>query len=168
MRRNKPYWLCDGIYPAWPVFIDSIMNAVSHKQRYFAKRQEAARKDIERAFGVLQAMWHIIAMPSRFESIEKMQTVMRCVVILHNMMVEDRSFEDVDEGEEFGVGIVVRETAPPMWEGLVRVSTSRDVSPVPGSLAARCALEQFKTNASEKNLTKRLLVDHLWAQHGDI
>ena len=49
------YYLTDGIYPKWSTFIQSIKLPQSPKQELFAKAQEAARKDVERAFGVLQA-----------------------------------------------------------------------------------------------------------------
>ncbi|XP_042067335.1 uncharacterized protein LOC121810645 [Salvia splendens] len=41
----------------------SIRQPVGQKQTYFAKKQEGARKDVERAFGVLQAQWAIIRCP---------------------------------------------------------------------------------------------------------
>ena len=52
VRRNKPYWLVDLIYPKWPVFMETILDAVSRKHKLYATMQEAARKDVERAFGV--------------------------------------------------------------------------------------------------------------------
>ena len=167
VRRNKPYWLTDGIYPDWPVFIDSIMNPSTKKQKFFAAMQEATRKDIERAFGVLQSMWHIITVPSRFESITMMQKVMTCVVILHNMVVEERGHAAVEDGDAFAEDVKVRAGAAPMWEGMVAVSTSKE-SVTPGSLAARCVVQEFTTRTQEKELTKRLLVNHLWEQHGDM
>ncbi|XP_048605582.1 uncharacterized protein LOC111203750 [Brassica napus] len=49
------YYLTDGIYPKWSTFIQSITLPQTPKQELFAKVQEAIRKDVERAFGVLQA-----------------------------------------------------------------------------------------------------------------
>uniref|UniRef100_A0A0D3BI88 Uncharacterized protein n=1 Tax=Brassica oleracea var. oleracea TaxID=109376 RepID=A0A0D3BI88_BRAOL len=49
------YYLTDGIYPNWSTFIQSITLPQCPKQELFAKVQEAPRKDVERAFGVLQA-----------------------------------------------------------------------------------------------------------------
>ncbi|XP_057787015.1 uncharacterized protein LOC131004359 [Salvia miltiorrhiza] len=65
--------------------------------------QEAARKDIERAFGVLQARWAIVKGPSRLWSKEAMSDIMFTCIILHNMIIEDEGEqatqweEDVDE-----------------------------------------------------------------------
>lgn len=167
IRRNKPYWLTDAIYPNWPIFIATILNPATNKQKLFAKVQEAARKDIERAFGVLQSMWHIITVPSRFETVDAMKTVIKCVIILHNMVVEDRLFEASEEEEEFTEGVVVRSNRPPMWEGLVEVSGGGGTEAAPGSLAARCAVEEFKEQQEEHDLTKRLLMEHVWSHHGE-
>ncbi|XP_074300308.1 uncharacterized protein LOC141631548 [Silene latifolia] len=48
---NTRYYLTDGIYPQWTTFIQSIPLPQTPKDRLFAERQEAARKDVERAFG---------------------------------------------------------------------------------------------------------------------
>ena len=50
------YYLADGIYPRWSTFVKTISNPVpGGKNAWFAKIQEACRKDVERAFGVLQS-----------------------------------------------------------------------------------------------------------------
>nr|GEV24670.1 protein ALP1-like [Tanacetum cinerariifolium] len=51
---EKGYYLADGIYPQWAIFVKSFTVANDAKHSYFKKRQESARKDVERAFGVLQ------------------------------------------------------------------------------------------------------------------
>ena len=48
------YYLTDGIYPPWYVLMHSIGFPNGRKEQLFAKLQEAKRKEIERAFGVLQ------------------------------------------------------------------------------------------------------------------
>uniref|UniRef100_A0A0D3D638 Uncharacterized protein n=1 Tax=Brassica oleracea var. oleracea TaxID=109376 RepID=A0A0D3D638_BRAOL len=56
---NLAYYLTDGIYPKWSTFIQSIPIPQGPKAVLFAQHQEAARKDVERAFGVLQARFAI-------------------------------------------------------------------------------------------------------------
>ena len=53
------YYLADGIYPEWSTF-ETIKEPDGRAEAIFAKAQEAARKDIERAFGVLQARFAIV------------------------------------------------------------------------------------------------------------
>ena len=52
---NKGYYLADGIYPQWSTFVKTISKPQSEKRKRFAQMQESVRKDVERAFGVLQS-----------------------------------------------------------------------------------------------------------------
>ena len=47
------YYLVDGIYPKWLTFVKKIPFPFGQKRILFAKAQEAYRKDVEYAFGVL-------------------------------------------------------------------------------------------------------------------
>jgi hypothetical protein len=87
------YLLADGIYPDWAIFLKTLSEPRGDREKWFAKLQEAIRKDVERAFGVLQAKWAIVGRPARFWSVQTMTIIMRCCVILHNMCVEDRMLE---------------------------------------------------------------------------
>ena len=64
-RYEQGYYLADGIYPQWVTFVKSFSATTGEKHAYFKKKQECARKDIERAFGVLQGRWGIIQQPVR-------------------------------------------------------------------------------------------------------
>ncbi|GJY96283.1 ALP1-like protein isoform X1 [Tanacetum coccineum] len=50
------YYLTDGIYPEWAVLMKSISHPGSNdvKRIRYKQAHEAARKDVERAFGVLK------------------------------------------------------------------------------------------------------------------
>ena len=59
-QHNIGYFLADGIYPEWAVFVKSIRLPIPDKEKLYAQEQEGARKDIERAFGVLQRRFCIL------------------------------------------------------------------------------------------------------------
>ncbi|XP_022014231.1 uncharacterized protein LOC110913716 [Helianthus annuus] len=50
VEYRRGYYLADGIYPSWSTIVKTIPYPEDEKRKKFAKRQEAARKDIERAF----------------------------------------------------------------------------------------------------------------------
>jgi hypothetical protein len=95
-----PYLLADGIYPDWPVFMKTIESPNRQDAMLFSKMQEAQRKDVERAFGVLQARWHILSIPCRLWSQLDTGQIMKACIILHNMIIEDQAKDgENDEGE---------------------------------------------------------------------
>ena len=97
------YYLTDGIYPNWSTFIQSIPLPQGPKAELFSLRQESTRKDVERAFGVLQSRFAIVKNPALLWDKEKIGKIMRTCVILHNMIVEDErdgySLTDTSEFE---------------------------------------------------------------------
>jgi hypothetical protein len=86
---NMGYYLADGIYPEWATLIKTIRNPENLAEAEFAKAQEAAYKDIDSAFGVLQARFAIVRGPSRFWDKATLYDIMTTCVILHNMIIED-------------------------------------------------------------------------------
>ncbi|XP_013632385.1 PREDICTED: uncharacterized protein LOC106337817 [Brassica oleracea var. oleracea] len=98
------YYLTDGIYPKWSTFIQSITLPQVPKANLFAKVQEAARKDVEQAFGALQARFAIVKNPALTWDKEKIAKIMRACIILHNMIVENErngyARIDISEFEE--------------------------------------------------------------------
>ena len=81
---DKGYYLGDGIYPQWTTIVKTIPNPVGEKRKRFAQEQESARKDVERAFGVLQSRWGIVRYPANTRSTQKLWKVMTACVIMHN------------------------------------------------------------------------------------
>jgi hypothetical protein len=61
---NKGYYLVDGFYPPRSTFMKTIPDPSTEKKSHVAKCQEARRKDIERAFGVLQQCFAIVMYPT--------------------------------------------------------------------------------------------------------
>ncbi|XP_047942925.1 protein ALP1-like [Salvia hispanica] len=91
-QYRRGYYLADGIYPRWPVFVKTLRQPAGARRQYFARKQEAARKDVERAFGVLQARWAIIRCPARVWHEDDVANIMLACIILHNMIIEDEGF----------------------------------------------------------------------------
>ncbi|KAI4970774.1 hypothetical protein ZWY2020_001688 [Hordeum vulgare] len=63
---NYGYYLADGIYPRWSTFVKPISKPQSKKELIFHNAQATTRKDVERAFGILQSQFAIMRGPSRF------------------------------------------------------------------------------------------------------
>ncbi|XP_071681754.1 uncharacterized protein [Lolium perenne] len=90
------YYLADGIYPEWSTCVKTIRNPASRAESEFAKAQKAARKDIERAFGVLQARFAVVRGLSRFWDKDTLRDIMTTCVIMHNMIIEDEKDLDLE------------------------------------------------------------------------
>ncbi|TVU31832.1 hypothetical protein EJB05_23533, partial [Eragrostis curvula] len=78
------YYLADGIYPAWSTFVKTI------------SKPQGARKDVERAFGVLQSRFAIVRGPARFWDQNTLWQIITACVIMHNMIIEDERGQDVE------------------------------------------------------------------------
>ncbi|XP_061999153.1 uncharacterized protein LOC133716457 [Rosa rugosa] len=92
------YYLADGIYPKWVTLVQSIKHPENDVEVYFSTKQEVYRKDVERAFGILQARFAIIRQPARGWERESLSTIMLACIILHNMIVKDER-DDYYNGE---------------------------------------------------------------------
>ena len=94
---DRYYLLADGIYPQWSCFVQTIHLPGDEKRKHFAKVQEATRKDVERAFGVLQGRFAIIYNPRRQWSLETISDIMFACVILHNMIIDDEKALELED-----------------------------------------------------------------------
>jgi hypothetical protein len=83
------YYLVDGIYPDWPTFVKSICHQWEEKKVYFTQMQGSCRKDIKRAFRVLQARWAVLRGPEDGWDRDNLEETMTVCIIMHNMIVED-------------------------------------------------------------------------------
>ncbi|KAI7951256.1 hypothetical protein MJO28_006940 [Puccinia striiformis f. sp. tritici] len=149
---NHRYYLADGIYPDWTTLIKTILQPQGLQQKYFAKMQEAARKDVERAFGVLQAQFAIVARPGLSWSHCKMQKVMRTCIILHNMIVEDE--QDVTHDSFYHQ----RSNSEPTRPASTR---SADLSQF---IKNYCEMRDYQRHFTLRDD----LIAHLWARKGEM
>ncbi|XP_073360102.1 uncharacterized protein [Aegilops tauschii subsp. strangulata] len=101
-QYNKGYYLADGIYPQWSTFVKTISKPQGEKRKRFSQMQESARKDVERAFGVLQSRWGIVRNPALSWDETKLWEMMTTCVIMYNMIVEDERDESIfDQGFDY-------------------------------------------------------------------
>lgn len=59
------------------------------KVKLLTKRRESITKNVDKAFGVLQARFTIIYGPTRYIDKTDLDMIIKAFVILHNMIVED-------------------------------------------------------------------------------
>ena len=143
------YYLADGIYPSWATFVKTIPEPHGNKRKYFAKAQEAVRKDVEHAFGVLQSRFAIVRGPAQFWDEETLGDIMKACVIMHNMIIEDE--EEVDPDERFD------------YSG-ENVKPSHDHHPDLDEFIK--THKKIRDNETHHQLQEDL-VDHLWQHHAD-
>jgi hypothetical protein len=147
------YYLADGIYPSWSTFVKSKKVPANVKDQNFTKAQESQRKDVERAFGVLQARFAIVRGAARFWDKVTLGEIMTACIIMHNMIIEDeRDDNDIYEPYDKSDADVTKVVS--------RVGTSNFTS-----------FGQMRLGIKDSHLHQQLqsdLVDHLWERAGQI
>ncbi|KAK1619841.1 hypothetical protein QYE76_025358 [Lolium multiflorum] len=117
---TKGYYLADGIYPPWATLVKTIRKPNSEQEARFAKEQEAARKDVERVFGILQARWAIVRHPARAWDVQTLWEVMTACVIMHNMIVEVERDDSLFDNEWDGhVELVTPQGGPASFQDIL-------------------------------------------------
>jgi hypothetical protein len=96
--RDWMYFLIDGIYPNWAIFVKTFSCPTEVKKKKFAVRQEKIRMDIENAFGIAVSSFHALEHPICQWCIEDMHDLVHCCCILHNVIVVHRC-GDVGDSE---------------------------------------------------------------------
>ncbi|GJY70529.1 ALP1-like protein isoform X1 [Tanacetum coccineum] len=89
--------LLDDIAPIAPF----VVNGVAFENCYIKKQQESARKDVERAFGVLQGRWGIIQQPARQYHVNRIRRIMYSCILMHYIILEDQEMVISDFNEMY-------------------------------------------------------------------
>ncbi|CAH9124442.1 unnamed protein product [Cuscuta epithymum] len=150
---NMGYYLADGIYPQYATLIQTISLPSSVKEKLFAKLQEFARKDVERAFGVLQSRWHIVKGPARLLSAKDLGKIMKTCIILHNVIIEDEHSQGINPEDWKGEGD----------EPVECVTLEHDFTLIMSMMISRTKLVQ--DTWLHKDL-KNDLINHMWEVYG--
>jgi hypothetical protein len=85
---NKGYYLADGIYMQWSLFVKTIPAPSTEKQYHFAKCQEACWKDVEWTFRVRHQRFANVRYPALTWSKSQMWEYMNYCVTIHNMIIK--------------------------------------------------------------------------------
>ncbi|XP_033143316.1 uncharacterized protein LOC103861781 [Brassica rapa] len=156
-QYNMAYYLTDGIYPKWSTFIQSIRIPQGPQAVLFAQHQEAARKVVEWAFGVLQARFGIVKNPARSWDKVKIEKIMRACIILHNIIVENErdgytqfDVRGFQQGEDQG-------------SSHVDLTYSTDI---PSNIANMMGVRTRIRDTQKHQQLKDDLVEHIWRRFG--
>uniref|UniRef100_A0A2N9H634 DDE Tnp4 domain-containing protein n=1 Tax=Fagus sylvatica TaxID=28930 RepID=A0A2N9H634_FAGSY len=131
----------------------SINAPLEAKKKHFARVQEACRKDVECAFGILQARFSIVRGPARFWDEATLNNIMKACIILHNMIIEDeRDPSGVEQDDDYKQ---VPESIP------TTVSRERTTE-VQNFIQSHIRIRDRGTHSQLQDD----LVKHLWQLHG--
>lgn len=135
----------------------SITSPQIRKHRLFAQYQEAVRKDVERAFGVLQARFAFLRRPCLIWDYEQMGQIMNACIIMHNMIVEDEreTYQNFDPSEFLN-------DAHTNGNDVVEYSTER-IADLRSYMRNKEQLRNREAHSSLKND----LIEHIWQNFGD-
>ncbi|XP_062114220.1 uncharacterized protein LOC133825271 [Humulus lupulus] len=86
---NMSYYLADGMYPKWSTLVQSIHVPHTPKSNFLPMKQEIFRKDVERAFVVLQSIFAIVAGPKCLWNKKVLHDIITPYIIMHNMIAEE-------------------------------------------------------------------------------
>ncbi|XP_057780056.1 uncharacterized protein LOC130998658 [Salvia miltiorrhiza] len=166
-ERNMGYYLTDGIYPQWAAFIKSIPAPQLRKHQLFSQHQEAARKDVERAFGVLQARFAFIKRPCLIWDRDIMGKIMIACIIMHNMIVEDErstylNYHDPTEFIEDRLRQNTRQSEDGEGTNDFVYSTNKIAS-----LASYMRTRSQLRNREDHSSLLHDLIEHIWQKFGD-
>ena len=111
-------------------------------------------KDVERAFGVLQAWFAIVRGPVRFFYHETLQDIMKACVILHNMIIEDK--RDKVEAVDFN------------YEQIDEISCTPMSCETTNEFLEFIQVHQRIMDKEVHSQLQQDLVDHLWQLRGEL
>ncbi|GJU00256.1 putative nuclease HARBI1 [Tanacetum coccineum] len=152
-RNGKPTIILEAV--ASPIFND-VLEGRAPKVSYVVN--EAVRKDVERAFGVLQARFAFLRHPCLIWDYEQMGQIMIACIIMHNMIVEDEreTYRNYDPSEFFN------DTHTNGNDDVVEYSTER-IADLRSYMRNR---EQLRNREAHSSLQNDL-IEHIWQKFGD-
>jgi hypothetical protein len=96
-EHHMGYYLADGIYPSWLVFIKGVPLSQQEKHRFFSAKQSTFRKDVECAFRLMKKRFNILAILDQSYSQQTLGLIMHACIILHNVIIDNERNGSFDQ-----------------------------------------------------------------------
>lgn len=128
----------------------------------YASHQLAARKAVERVFGVLFSRFHILCRPARLWDKRDLNKVVKACAIIHNMVVEHRKDTYSGTTNIRGYEEEIEQNLPIKLEDVLRPESTYEQA-----LFWREALDPTE-DAVQHSLLQNALADHIWNMKGDV
>lgn len=165
-QHRLVYYLTDGIYPRWAIFVRSDHAPTNDKERHAAGLHASVRKDVERMFGCLQGRFHTLRRERHEWDEEAVVLISQVCVILHNMIVSMRLSGELDEEDgETTEGAVDEFFVPAVVGGDASVHSAMPDGRGLAGLLSR--VDAVKSEESHGSLRSALL-EHQWSLRGNM
>ncbi|PXF46294.1 hypothetical protein BWQ96_03950 [Gracilariopsis chorda] len=90
LNLNWFNYLADGMYPDFRIFMKPLSNHRTNEENMYSQHQSAARKAVERVFGVLFSCFQILYRPARLWHKKDLNMVVKACCVIHNMICNSR------------------------------------------------------------------------------
>jgi hypothetical protein len=158
---QRMFLLVDGIYPKYSRFVRGFKAPITDEEVRFTGWQESARKDIERAFGVLQCKWKVLSFPIHAIDRGAIANMVGTCIILHNMAVSDRVMGSVEKAY-VPSQMAEKETAGDVFDCDSVVNQTRNVRTVATAVATFAP--ELASTIAEREEWKMLKDPEEWAR----
>ncbi|XP_059629648.1 uncharacterized protein LOC132272536 [Cornus florida] len=129
--------------------VNYVVNGHHYRMEYYLSD---AKKDVERAFGVLQIKWVITQRPVRYWEKDDLRLIMKTCIILHNMIIKDKRHANIGRWT-------------PLPEDTIPIPI---LSQCPYVLATHISSRQLQIRNRETNTRLRNdLMENLWNRYAD-
>ena len=94
---DRTFVLVNGIYLPYSRFVKGMKQPITEEEKQYTSWQEGARKDIERASGILKGCWQFMARPILLLNLADVGRRVQTCLILHNILVCDRVMDSIGD-----------------------------------------------------------------------
>jgi hypothetical protein len=156
------YYLVDGIHPRWKIFLQSILEPATERQKQIALLHEGVRKCVKKVLGVLFRRFKVMFVKSELWTSEKMNMIATACIVLHNTVVEVRRYVNGCDGAA-GSSILFDAAAD-------RTGVTFERSSEVAAEAHLLRLTRVSDNIQRKpehECLLRAVLEHVWCRRGE-